>query len=194
MSRRDLGPRPLTYPMPALLVGVYDAEGRPNLMTAAWGGICNSAPPCVSVSIRPSRWTHDPLLRRKAFTLGIPSAAMAAQADFAGITCGRSVDKFAAAGLTLCRSERVDAPYAGECPIVLECRLLQHVDLPSHTLMIGEICNVSALESCMDGDQPDIAKVDPLVYDAAGRRYYRLGGEVAKAYTAGLIHKQEQQQ
>lgn len=192
MSRRDLGPRPLTYPMPTLLVGVYDADGRPNLMTAAWGGICNSTPPCISVSIRPSRWTHDPLLRRKAFTLGIPSAAMAAQTDFAGITCGRTVNKFAATGLTPCRSEHVDAPYAGECPVVLECRLLQHVELPSHTLMIGEICNVSALESCMDGDQPDIGKIDPLVYDAASRCYYRLGGKVAQAYAAGMIYKQEQ--
>lgn len=193
MTRRDLGPRPLTYPMPVLLVGVYDAEGRPNLMAAAWGGICNSTPPCVTVSIRPSRWTHDPLLQRKAFTLGIPSAAMAAQADFAGITCGRTVDKFAATGLTPCRSEHVDAPYAGECPIVLECRLLQHVELPSHTLMIGEICNVSALESCMDGEQPDIFKVDPLVYDAASRHYYRLGSEVAPAYTAGMIYKNQEQ-
>lgn len=193
MTRRDLGPRPLTYPMPVLLVGVYDAEGRPNLMAAAWGGICNSTPPCVSVSIRPSRWTHDPLLQRKAFTLGIPSTALAAQADFAGITCGRSVDKFAATGLTPCRSKLVDAPYAEECPIVLECRLLQHVELPSHTLMIGEICNVSALESCMDGDQPDIFKVDPLVYDAASRHYYRLGGEVCPAYTAGMIYKQQEQ-
>lgn len=193
MSRRDLGPRPLTYPMPALLVGVYDAEGRPNLMTAAWGGICNSAPPCVSVSIRPSRWTHDPLLQRKAFTLGIPSTGMAAQADFAGIACGRTVDKFAATGLTPCRSEHVDAPYAGECPIVLECRLLQHVELPSHTLMIGEICNVSALESCMNGEQPDIFKVDPLIYDAASRHYYRLGGDVGPAYTAGMIYKNQEQ-
>lgn len=193
MTRRDLGPRPLTYPMPVLLVGVYDAEGRPNLMAAAWGGICNSTPPCVSVSIRPSRWTHDPLLQRKAFTLGIPSTALAAQADFTGITCGRAVDKFAATGLTPCRSEHVDAPYAAECPIVLECRLLQHVELPSHTLMIGEICNVSALESCMDGDQPDIFKVDPLVYDAASRHYYRLGGDVCPAYTAGMIYKQQEQ-
>ena len=51
------------------------------------------------------------------------------------------------------------------------------MELPSHTLMIGEIRNVSALESCMDGEQPDIFKVDPLVYDAASRHYYRLGGE-----------------
>ena len=76
---------------------------------------------------------------------------------------------------------------------MLECRLLQHVELPSHTLMIGEICNVSALESCMDGDQPDIFKVDPLVYDAASRHYYRLGGDVCPAYTAGMIYKQQEQ-
>lgn len=191
MQRRDLGSRTLLYPMPALLVGVYDAEGRPNLMTAAWGGICNSTPPCVTVSVRPSRWTHDNLLQRGAFTVGIPSTSLAAQADFAGITCGRTQDKFAATGLTPCRSAHVDAPYADECPIVLECRLLQHVSLPSHTMMIGEICNVSALEACMDGDQPDMGKVDPLVYDAGSRRYYRVGAEVAPAYTLGAVYRQE---
>ena len=114
---------------------------------------------------------------------------------FLSLTVNRSTvnpDKFAATGLTPCRSEHVDAPYAAECPIVLECRLLQHVELPSHTLMIGEICNVSALESCMDGDQPDIFKVDPLVYDAASRHYYRLGGDVCPAYTAGMIYKQQE--
>ena len=116
MTRRDLGPRPLTYPMPVLLVGVYDAEGRPNLMAAAWGGICNSTPPCVTVSIRPSRWTHDPLLQRKAFTLGIPSAAMAAQADFAGITCGRTVDKFTATGLTPAAANTWTLPMPGNVP------------------------------------------------------------------------------
>lgn len=192
MQRRNLGPRTLTYPMPVLLVGVYDADGRPNIMAAAWGGICNSTPPCITVSVRPSRWTHDPLLQRRAFTVSIPSTSLAAQADFAGISCGRTVDKFAATGLTPCRSALVDAPYVGECPIVLECRLLQHVSLPSHTMMIGEIGNVSALESCMDGEQPDIFKVDPLVYDAASRHYYRLGGEVAPAYTVGTVYRREQ--
>ena len=82
----------------------------------------------------------------------------------------------------------MDAPYVAQCPLVLECELIQTLDLGSHTQMVGKILDVSALESCMDGDQPDISRVDPLVYDGASRRYYGLGREVAQAYAAGRIY------
>lgn len=185
MQRHHFGPRTLTYPMPALLVGSYDADGRANIMTAAWGGICCSTPPCIAVSVRHERWTHKAILERRAFTVSVPSTALVAEADLAGMVSGATVDKFAATGLTAVRSSLVDAPYVAQCPLVLECELVQTLNLGSHTQMVGRILDVSALESCMNGDQPDIFKVDPLVYDSASRRYYRLGGEVAPAYTVG---------
>lgn len=188
MQRHHLGPRTLTYPMPALLVGSYDAEGRANIMTAAWGGICCSTPPCMAVSVRHERWTHKAILERRAFTVNVPSTALVAQTDLAGMVSGAVMDKFAATGLTAVHSTLVDAPYVAQCPLVLECELIQTLDLGSHTQMVGKILDVSALESCMDGDQPDISRVAPLVYDGASRRYYGLGREVAQAYAAGRIY------
>ena len=47
--KQSLGAKTLIYPTPVLVVGSYDADGRPNVMTAAWGGIACSKPPCVSV-------------------------------------------------------------------------------------------------------------------------------------------------
>ncbi|MDL2307828.1 flavin reductase family protein, partial [Desulfovibrio sp. OttesenSCG-928-C06] len=127
-NKRSLGSHTLLYPQPALLVGTYDANGTPNLMMAAWGGICSSNPASVMVGIRKERWTYDALLEKKAFTVGIASEKMLAAADFTGIASGRNVNKFEQAGLTPVRGEMVDAPYADECPVILECKLLQHVD------------------------------------------------------------------
>ena len=44
--KRSLGAKTLTFPTPTWIVGSYDTRGRPNGMTAAWGGICCSEPPC----------------------------------------------------------------------------------------------------------------------------------------------------
>ena len=186
-SKRSLGALPLLYPEPVLLVGTYDAEGKANVMTAAWGGICSSEPLSLMVAVRPERWTHDALLERKAFTVGIASEKMLAAADFVGIASGRRYDKLPMAGLTAMKAEKVDAPYIGECPVILECALSQSVRLGVHTMMIGAILDVKADEDCLaeGGAYPDIAKVAPLVFDAGSRGYYGIGARIGEAFSAG---------
>lgn len=185
--KRSLGPHPLLYPEPVLLVGTYDKEGKPNVMTAAWGGICCSEPLSLMVGVRTNRWTHDPMLERRAFTVSIATEKIAKEADFVGIASGRRYDKFAMAGLTPVKAEKVDAPYVGECPVVLECVLSQSVDLGAHTMMIGEILDVKADEDCLDasGNHPDIAKVAPLIFDSGARAYFGVGRYIAPAFSVG---------
>ena len=149
-AKRSLGPQPLLYPEPVLLVGTYDQNGKPNVMTAAWGGICSSDPLSLMGGVRPGRGTHDAMLERKAFTVSIATEKIAVAADYVGIASGRRYDKFAMSGLTAVKSEKVDAPYVGECPVVLECALSQSVKLGVHTIMIGEILDVKADEDCLD--------------------------------------------
>ena len=142
--KQSLGPKTLLFPTPVLMVGSYDQAGKPNLMNAAWGGICCSDPPCVTVSIRKARHSYDSIMFRKAFTVGITNEEHIVEADYVGMASGRNVDKFAVAGLTPVRSELVDAPYAAEFPVVLECRLLHTLELGIHTQFIGEILDVKA--------------------------------------------------
>jgi flavin reductase (DIM6/NTAB) family NADH-FMN oxidoreductase RutF len=185
--KRSLGALPLLYPLPVLLVCTYDHNEKPNVMAAAWGGICSSGPVSLMVGVRPERWTHDALIARKAFTVCIASENMVASADYAGIATGRRYDKFPIAGFTPVRAEKVDAPYIAECPVVLECSLSQTVTLGMHTVMIGEILDVKADEDCLDssGGYPDIGKVAPLVYDSGSRGYYAIGEFLAPAFNVG---------
>ena len=121
----SLGPQAFISPAPVLLVGTYDESGHPNIMTAAWGGLCCSQPPCLSVSLRRSSWSCRSLQQKQAFTVSIPSRRMVGQADFAGLVSGRQEEKFQALGLTPQAGEHVDAPFVAECPVVLEL-LLRH--------------------------------------------------------------------
>ena len=194
-TKRSLGTLPLLYPLPTFLVATYDVDGKPNVMAAAWGGICSSDPLSLTVSVRPERWTHDALLARKAFTVCIASENMAVAADYTGIASGRRYDKFPVAGFTPVRAEKVDAPYIAECPVILECSLSQTVRLGVHTMMIGAILDVKADEDCLDvsGKFPDIFKVSPLMYDSGSRCYYSIGRLIGPAFSIGkaLLKKED---
>ena len=184
--KKSLGANTLAQPTPVWLVGSYDAAGKPNVMTIAWGGICCSKPPCVTVSVRKERHTYPAVLARKAFTVSVPSETYARQADYAGMVSGAKADKFAAMGLTPAKSDLVDAPYVQEFPLVLECKLLQAIDLGAHTQFIGEIMDVKADESVLNAEgHIDPAKLRPIIFAPGSSLYYGLGEIVGKAFSIG---------
>ncbi len=173
----------MLYPHPVLLVGSYDIEGKPNIMTASWSGIVSSEPPCLSVSLRKQRHSYNAILSRKAFTISIPSEDMLSAADFAGVFSGSNVDKFKETGLSAVDSEVVDAPYVAEAPVVLLCKLVSTVELGSHTLFIGEIQQTLVEQDVLaENGLPCFEKVKPLCYDSGSSHYYSTGKRLSKAY------------
>ena len=111
-------------------------------MTIAWGGICCSQPPCVTISLRKATYTYDSIMANKAYTVSIPSVAQVKEADYCGIVSGRSADKFAELGLTPVRSELVNAPYIAEFPVTIECKVLRAIEIGLHTQFVGEILDI----------------------------------------------------
>jgi flavin reductase (DIM6/NTAB) family NADH-FMN oxidoreductase RutF len=184
--KKSLGAKTLLYPTPVLVIGSYDGKGRPNVMTAAWGGIACSKPPCVSISLRAATATHGNIMARKAFTISLPNRKYAAAADYFGMVSGRTVDKFAATRLTPARSDVVDAPYVAEFPLVIECAVAAVHELGLHTQFIGEIEDVKVEEACLkDKRHIDVAGLDPLAYATDAGAYYALGELIGSAYELG---------
>jgi len=184
--KKSLGAKTIIYPTPVLVVGTYDVAGKPNVMTAAWGGICSSKPPAVTVSLRKATYTYGNIIERKAFTVNIPSETHVKEVDFFGIVSGKEEDKFSAAGFTPVKSSLVDAPYVKEFPLVLECQLLRVVEIGHHTQFIGEIMDVKVEESVIGEDGlPDIDEVKPIVFTPESRAYYGVGRCLGKAFSVG---------
>jgi len=184
--KKSMGAKPLIFPMPVWIVGTYDKDGKPNAMTVAYGGICCSDPPCVTVSLRKATYSYGSIVSRKAFTVNVPSEVHIREADYFGIASGRSEDKFAAAGLTPVKSDLVDAPYIKEFPLVLECRLAHTFELGRHTQFVGEIMDVKVDESILgEKGVPDIEKAKPLIYATQMRSYYGVGRNLGQAYIIG---------
>ncbi len=184
--KKSLGSKTLIVPTPVWCVGSYDANGAPNVMTIAWGGICCSSPACVTVSLREATYTYGNIMARQAYTISVPSERYAQAADYFGLVSGRKVDKFKESGLTPVKSELVDAPYVGEFPMVLECQVIHHYKIGLHTQFIGEIVDTKIDEGALDGEGgPDIAKIRPVVFCPGGRIYHGIGAVIGKAFELG---------
>ncbi len=180
--RKNFGAKTWLYPMPVLIVGTFDENGNPNAMNAAWGGIYDTG--FVMVCLADDHKTTDNIKKTGAFTLSFATVNTVVPCDYVGIVSANDVpDKFARAGFHAEKSEFVNAPIIRELPMTVECRLQKFNE---DGICIGEIVNVSADESILDGDgKVDVKRLDPIIYDSVTHAYRRFGEEVGQAFSDG---------
>ena len=182
--KKSLGATTAPIFAPVWVVGTYDKQGRANVMTAAWVGICCSDPLCVGVSLRKARYSYDNIVARQAFTINLPSEQHVKATDYWGIVSGREVDKFAQTGLTAVRSSLVDAPYVDEFPVVLECKVRHTIEIGSHTQFIGEVMDVKVEEAMLAPDgRPDAEKLGGFVLLDGYRGIGRFLGQALSIFS-----------
>ena len=122
--KRTLKPAAMLYPLPAVLVTGGDMENS-TLMTAAWTGIVNSDPPMTYVSIRPERYSYDIIRERGEFVINLTTRQLAKETDYAGCVSMRREDKFKTLGLVKEAADEVAAPLIAQCPVNLECKVVE---------------------------------------------------------------------
>ena len=185
MMKKNIGPITAGFPTPVVLAGTTDAEGRPNLVTLAWVGVCCSEPPAIQISVRPDRYSHAAITERGAFSVCVPSKRHVDETDFCGIVSGRRYDKFTLAGLTLEPGPELGLPLVAEFPLCFECRLMHTFTVGSHDLFVGRIVSCMAEESALDDrGRPESARLDPLVF-MPGDGYYGLSPRIAPGFGVG---------
>lgn len=177
-SRKSFAAGTLTAPLPPALVTVGDGENA-NVLTVAWTGILASTPPKTYISVRKSRHSYEILKRQGEFVLHLPSADMAKAVDYAGIFTGAKVNKFEKCGFATLPSETVSPPTLAACPMALECRVTEVLEMGSHDVFIADILRVSCHETLLDAaGKIHMEKANLLAY--AHGEYFALGKRVGK--------------
>lgn len=182
--RKNFGVKPICYPQPVFIIATYGADGTPDAMNAAWGGISEENE--LSICISADHKTTENILLRKAFTVSMATAETVVACDYVGIVSGTKVpDKFARAGFHATKSEFVDAPLIDELPMAVECELISYN--PESCRLVGRIVNVSADESVLgDNGKVDPAKLRPITFDPMNNAYLVLGDKVGNAFRDGM--------
>ena len=180
--RRNFGAKTWLYPMPVLIVGSYDEAGVPNAMNAAWGGIYDTNQ--VMVCLADDHKTTENIRKTEAFTVSFATADTVIPCDYVGIVSANDVpDKFVRAGFHAVKSEFVNAPIIEELPMTVECKLLKFNE---DGICVGEIVNISADESILDGSgKVDTKALNPICYDSVSHGYFTLGEKVGQAFSDG---------
>jgi len=176
--RKSFAPGTLAAPIPPAMVTVGDYDNS-NILTIAWTGILASQPPKTYISVRPSRHSYGMLKETGEFVINLPSVSLARIADYVGIYTGAKVDKWQKCGLTKQKSDKVSTPTIAECPIALECRVTDILQMGSHDVFIADIVGVSCREEIIDADgKMRFERADLLAY--AHGEYYALGDIVGR--------------
>ena len=185
--RKNFGPKPMCYPMPVYIIATYNADGTPNAMNAAWGGISEEEE--ITICVDSGHKTAENLLARKAFTVSMATVNYMAACDYVGIVSGNKVpNKFEKAGFHGVKSQFVDAPIIEELPMALECEVISYD--PETCRLVGRIVNVCAEESILDeSGKIDAAKLQPITFDPVSHRYLALGEVVGQAFHDGTKFK-----
>ena len=162
--KKSIGKSERMYPNPAVMVSCSNGK-KDNIITLAWVGTVCSDPPMVSISIRPSRYSHDIISSSKEFVINIPDEEMVEYCDFCGTNSGKNIDKFDELGLTKEKGSIVNSPIIKECPINIECRVKEIIPLGTHDMFIGEVVNVNADEEIIYSDgEIDYERISMLSY------------------------------
>lgn len=167
-------------PLPVLMIGTYDENGKPNLMNAAWGGQCDTNEIFISLSLHK---TTDNFAKTGAFTIAFATRDTLVESDYFGIETGRKVDKIARAGFHAVKSEKVNAPVFEEYPITMECEVIRFED----GILWGRIVGTLADEKVLDEKgRIDFQKAGIISFDPSLNTYRIIGDCVGEAFKAGM--------
>jgi flavin reductase (DIM6/NTAB) family NADH-FMN oxidoreductase RutF len=143
------------YPNPVLLVSSeYLGEG--SIITLSWAGNSCSNPPIMSLGIRKERHSHNIIKQSMEFVINIPTTNMLDKVEICGTKSGKDIDKWKKCNFTKGQSKVVNVSHIEECPVSLECKVIQIIELGSHDLFLGEVVAIHMDEKWKSEQYPDL--------------------------------------
>jgi len=174
-------------PRPIALVSTVDAHGVVNLSPYSFFNAFSSNPPIVAfgpahrATDGTEKDTYNNLLATGECTISTVTYGMVEQVNVSSCNYPPNVDEFVKSGLTKRASRFVKPPGVAESPFMLECRLVQMIDLAPEVKGSGNlaICRVECIHVTHSVFTGNV--IDPHKMDLVGRMglswYARANGK-----------------
>jgi len=179
-EKQSWKPGNVLSPLPAVLVSCGGGPAwKPNIITIAWVGSVCSDPPMLSISVRPERYSFDIIQGTGEFVVNVPSKCQARAVDWCGMVSGRNLDKWEGAGLTQAPALKVGCPIIQECPIHIECRVRNILNLGSHVMFVAEVAAVQITSALIDAKgRFRLEKAGLMAYGLG--QYFEIGAVIGR--------------
>ena len=164
-------------------------NGKVNFMALDWITRVNFKPAMIGICVNKGNASHEAIIDTGEYSINLPSANMVEMTDYTGLVSGKRVDKSNL--FEVFYGELKAAPMISECPLSIECKLLQTVDLPTNSFFISEIANIYTEEQFLSGGIPDIKKINPFLLTMPDNNFWSIGETIGKAWDAGKKLRKE---
>ena len=182
MERKTIQKELFCLPWTQTILGTH-YEGRANFMALDWLTRVNFTPPMLGICVNISHASNAAIRSTSEFSVNIPSVDMIEITDYTGLVSGKTVDK---SGLfDIYYGKLRFAPMISQCPISMECKVIQLVELPTNTFFIGEIVDIYSEDRFLTEGKPDVKKINPFLLTMPDNRYWSVGECIGKAWNAG---------
>ena len=178
--KKKLGAKNLHYPTLTVIVGVNVNE-KPNYLTVAWAGILGMD--SLYIALGKSHYSNRGIVENAAFSINIPSVKLVKETDYCGMYSGRKVDKSNV--FKTFYGKLGNAPMIEECPVNMECKLVQKIEFNDHDIFIGKINETYCGSEFMTDHKPDLMKIQPILFSFIDSTYWEIGNGFAKAWSVG---------
>jgi len=188
MSKITIEKNLFCLPWTQTLLGTH-VNGKVNFMALDWLTRVNYQPAMLGICVNPGHASNAAIRETGEFSVNIPTVDMVAVTDYCGIVSAAKTDKSKL--FEIFYGELKSAPMIQDCPLNIECKLVQTVDLPTNTLFIGEIRNIYSEEKYLENGKPDVKRVRPFLLTMPDNRFWSVGEQVGNAWKDGVHYKEK---
>lgn len=150
-------------PRPKILVSCRDTDGKNNALAVAYCCNCSYDPPMVMVGIVPSRYSYKIVKETGVFVVNLVTKEQKEMFEYLGSHSGRDEDKFSKLDIKVEEGIKVNAPLLADCPINIECKVIDSIVTGSHEMFIGKVEHVHTdIELIDDKGNIDFSKIELL--------------------------------
>lgn len=148
-------------PYPKVLVSCRGLDGENNVLAVGYCGNCSYDPPMVMVGIVPTRYSYKMIKETGCFVVNLVDSSYKNTFDYLGSHSKRDGDKLAVMKVKLQEGRKVNAPILPDCPVNIECTVVDSIVTGSHEMFIGKIEYVHANAEIMDTEgNIDYSQID----------------------------------
>ncbi|WMJ87978.1 flavin reductase family protein [Anaerocolumna sp. MB42-C2] len=161
MQKKEANKKGALQPAPKVLVSCRGLNGEDNVLAVGYCGNCSYTPPMVMVGIVPARYSYKMIKESGCFVVNLVDKNYQETFEYLGSHSKRDCDKLKEKNVKLKSGEKVKAPLLTDCPVNIECTVVDSIMTGSHEMFIGRVEYVHADGNLVDEEgNIDFSKIN----------------------------------
>jgi flavin reductase (DIM6/NTAB) family NADH-FMN oxidoreductase RutF len=188
MGKITVEKKSFCLPWTQTLLGTH-VQGKVNFMALDWLTRANLDPAMLGICVGRGHASNQAIRETGQFSVNVPTVDMIEIVDYCGIASANRDDKSKL--FDVFYGELKAAPMITACPMNIECKIVQTVDLPSNTFFIAEIVTIFSEEKYLSAGKPDVKKIRPFLLTMPDNRFWSMGEHVGNAWKDGAKYREK---